>query len=71
MKVLEESESRINAKMKNFGEDVIRRRPQHEISVEDYLRFFDKKWVAIADCLGLEYKQHVKDDWVHFTVAVK
>jgi len=71
MEILDESETGICARMKGFGENLIRKRPRHEVSVDEYIRFFDKKWVAIADYMGLEYKQHVEDDWVVFTVTKK
>ena len=71
IEILNESAMSIQAKIRGFGEDLVRQRPRHEITVEDYIRFFDKKWIAIADYLGLEYKQHVEGDWVIFTVTEK
>jgi hypothetical protein len=71
MEILEESELSIRARMKCFGENVIRHRPHYEVSVYEYIRFFEKKWVVIADFLGLEYKQQVDGDWVVFTVTRK
>jgi hypothetical protein len=48
--------------MKGFGEDLVRRRSQHEISVDEYTRFFEKKWIEIADFMGLEYHQKIEGD---------
>jgi hypothetical protein len=71
IEILNESAMTIQARMKGFGEEWIRRRPRCEITVDDYIRFFAKKWIAIADYLGLEYSQRVEDDWVIFTVSEK
>ncbi len=70
MEVLDESEAVVRARMRCFGEDAIRKVPSFQIiSVDEYLRFFDKKWVAIAECWGMKYEQHVEEDWVVFTVT--
>jgi hypothetical protein len=69
MEILAESARTIEARMKGFGEDSIRRRPRHEITVDEYIQFFDKKWIAIAEYLGLEYSQRVEGEWVIFTVT--
>jgi hypothetical protein len=50
---------------------LIRKRLGQEITVDEYIRFFDKKWVVIADYMGLEYNQQVEGDWVIFTVTEK
>jgi hypothetical protein len=69
MEILEESATTIRARMRNFGEETIRGRPRGEITVDDYLEFFAKKWIVIADYLELEYSQHIEGDWAHFTVT--
>ncbi len=69
LEILEETELSIRARMKCFGETVIRQRPQFGVSVDEYIGFFEKKWVVIADALGLEYRQQVEGDWVVFTVT--
>jgi hypothetical protein len=71
MEILSESQSSITARMKGFGEDAIRRRKGSTVTVDDYLRFFEKKWQAIARNLGLEYKQEIAGDWIVFTVSGK
>ncbi len=70
LEIIEESESSIRARMKNFGENVIRQQTKYGISVEEYIRFFDQKWRVIADFLGLAYKQEVEGDWVVFSVTI-
>ena len=71
MEILDESEISIRGRMKCFGENLIRKYFQYKISVDEYIQFFDKKWVAIADYMELEYKQHVEGDWSVFTVTQK
>jgi hypothetical protein len=39
--------------------------------VDEYIQFFDKKWVAIADYMGLLYRQQMEGDWLVFTVTKK
>jgi hypothetical protein len=62
IEILNESGGAIQARMKGFGEDLVRRRSQHEISVDEYTRFFEKKWIEIADFMGLEYHQKIEGD---------
>jgi hypothetical protein len=49
MEILSESEMSIQARMKSFGENSIHQFFKSEVSVDVYIQFFDKKWVAIAD----------------------
>jgi len=71
MEILAESARTIQARMKSFGEDVIRGWPRHKITVDEYIEFFARKWIAIAEYLGLEYSQRVEGEWVIFTVTDK
>lgn len=71
MEILSQSRTAIRARMRRFGEDAIRKRKGSEVTVDDYLRFFEKKWQAIAEGLGLHYQQETEGDWVVFTVTVK
>jgi len=68
MEILDESATSIRARMKCFGEDLVRKR-NPEISVDEYIRFFDRKWAAIADYMGLKYAQHKEGEWLIFTVS--
>lgn len=71
IKIMAESALTIQARMRGFGEDAIRRRPRSEITVDDHIQFFGKKWIAIADYLELAYSQRIEGDWVIFTVTDK
>ncbi len=70
MEILEDSEREVRARMKCFGEDAIRKEPAFQIiTADDYFRFFDKKWAAIADFWGMKYEQHVEEDGVALRVT--
>ena len=72
LEILAESESSIRGRMNIPWEDVIKERSKrYGVSVDEFNRFFEKKWEAIADYLGLEYKQKVEEDWIVFTVTEK
>ncbi len=71
MEILSESAVRVRGRMRHMGEDVVASRPQPEISREDYLQFFEKKWAAIADQIGLAYEQQCEGDWVVFEITQK
>ncbi len=68
MEILDVSATSIRARMKCFGEDLVRER-NPEISVDEYIRFFDQKWVAIAEFMGLKYIQQQEGEWVMITVT--
>jgi len=69
IEIVRESEDFIEAKMRGFGEDLVRKRPKQDISVEEYLSFFGKKWEAIAKQLELTYKQSLQGQWLHISVT--
>ncbi len=71
MEILDELEMSIRARMKCFGENLIRKYFLSKITVDEYVQFFEKKWIAIADYMGLEYEQHAEGDWLIFTVSKK
>ncbi len=71
LEILSASEQKIEARMKGFGENDIRDWPEPRVTVDEYFRFFEKKWIAIADYLGLEYNQRAEGDWIVFTVYNK
>ena len=70
MEVLEVNKSMIKGRMRNFGNKYFVEN-DFGITEDEYIRFFDKKWVAIAQCIGLDYKQEVDGDWIYFTVSQK
>jgi hypothetical protein len=69
MEIVRESEDIIEAKMRGFGENLVRKRRKQDITVDDYLRFFGKKWEAIAKQLELTYKQSLQGQWLHISVV--
>lgn len=69
MEIVRESEDVIEAKMRGFGEDLVRKRRKQDITVEEYLCFFGKKWEAIAKQLDLIYKQSLQGQWLHISVS--
>ena len=71
MEILSESEAVIEARIRGFGETAVSRRPVPLVSEDEYIRFFEKKWEAIADYLELEYTQRSEGDWIVLTVSVK
>ena len=72
MEILSQEARAVKVRMKNFGEDVITDLfTESGVTVDEYFRFFEKKWEAIANSLGLRYKQDTKGDWTYFTVTKK
>ncbi len=71
LEIINASETKIEARMRGFGEDTVRDRREHEITPDDYIRFFGKKWEVIADYLNLIYQQESKEGWVFFSVEKK
>jgi hypothetical protein len=69
MEIVREAEDVIEAKMRGFGEDLVRKRQKQDIKVEEYLSFFGKKWEAIAEQLELIYKQRLEGQWLQIFVA--
>jgi hypothetical protein len=60
MEILSETEIAIKTGMKGSAEIKVKNRRRQEITADEYIRFFGKKWEAIADHLELEYKQKVE-----------
>jgi hypothetical protein len=71
MQILSESETAVEARMKGFGEDAVRERREPLVSEDDYIRFFERKWEAIADYLELEYRQRSEGEWIVFMVSAR
>ena len=71
IQILSESATFVEARIKGFGEDIVRDRWAPLVSEDDYIRFFEKKWEAIADYLQLEYGQRSEGEWIVFTVSAK
>ena len=71
MQILSESETAVEARIKGFGEDTVREYWEPLVSEDEYIRFFERKWVAIADYLELEYSQRSEGEWIVFTVSAR
>jgi len=71
MEILSESETAVEARMKGFGQRIIAEKWEPRVMVDDYVRFFEKKWEAIAGYLGLEYTQRTEGEWTVVTVTTK
>ena len=71
MEILSESDTTIEARMKGFGTEDVKLWAESGVTVDDYVRFFGKKWEAIAKSLGVEYKQRVEGDWTYITASEK
>ena len=72
LEILSESKESITARlarswMKYFGED----RLLYGVTVEEYEIWLKEVLVAIAEYLGLEWKQKVDGDWIVITVTEK
>ncbi len=68
MEILEVNKSVLKGRMRNFGNKYFVKY-DFGITEDEYIRFFNKKWVAIAQCIGLDYKQEVDGEWIYFTVS--
>jgi len=74
LEILNVSERSIEARMKGFGiygVDDLEEFSEVGVTVDDYMRFFEKIWEVTADSLGLEYAQEIEGDWTVFTVTEK
>ena len=72
LEILSESEKSITARLarswlKYFGED----RLIYGVSVEEYETWLKEANLAIAEYLGLEWKQKIDGDWIVITVTEK
>ncbi len=71
MEILKETETTIEARMRGYGNDIAKLWAESGVTVDDYQRFFAKKWEAIAKSLGVQYKQRVEGDWTYITASGK
>jgi hypothetical protein len=71
MEILNESERTVEARMKGYGDDDVKLWAESGVTVDDYRRFFAKKWEAIAASLGVEHKQRIEGDWTYITAIEK
>lgn len=71
MEILDAEESLVKGRMKGFGTNLVKMFNLGGVTEDDYRRFFEKKWEAIANCVGFDYRQEVKGEWTYFTVSKK
>jgi hypothetical protein len=71
MEILEAKKAFVKGRMKGYGDNLVTMYNMGGVTADEYTRFFNKKWVTIAHCVGLEYKQETNGEWVFFTVSEK
>ncbi len=71
MEILEAKKSYVKGRMKGYGNDLVTMYNMGGVTEDDYTRFFNKKWETIAHCVGFDYRQEKKGEWVYFTVSEK
>jgi hypothetical protein len=70
MEILSESPASVEARMKGYGDDDVRRFfTDWGVTADDYCAFFAAKWEAIADSLDMDYVQRSEGVWTIFTVT--
>ena len=70
MEILSESPTLVEARMKSFGDETVRTDfSGWGVTVEDYCAFFEAKWRAIADLLGIDYVQRREGEWTICTLT--
>ena len=70
IEILKESDKSISGRMNRAWDSWVKDAEPEEygISVDEFNRFFEEKWKAIATYLGLVYNQRIEGDWIYFTV---
>jgi hypothetical protein len=71
MEIVDAGKSFIKGRMKGFGKKWVTLMSLGGVTEDDYARFFNKKWAAIANCLGYKYKEDMVGEWTYFTVSKK
>ena len=73
IEILRESDKSISGRMNRAWDSWVKdaKSEEYGISVDEFNRFFEEKWKAIAAYLGLEYNQRIEGDWIYFTVNEK
>jgi hypothetical protein len=71
MEILEAKKLTIKGKMKGYGNKLVTEYHMGGVTEDEYSRFFKKKWETIANCVGFEYKQEEKGEWIYFSVSEK
>ena len=71
MEIIESKETFVRGRMKGYGDNLVKEYNMGGVTVDDYKRFFYKKWGTIANCVNYDYKQEAKGEWIEFTVSKK
>jgi hypothetical protein len=69
--ILNESEKSVTVKMNRFGEEYVKEFADSGVSVKEYDKCSGKLLETIANYLGFEFEQELKEDWIVFTVSKK
>jgi hypothetical protein len=69
MEIIAASSLVVKGKMKGYGNKILSFFDTGGVTEEDYVHFFNNKWMAIAKCVGLNYKQETIGEWVYFSVS--
>jgi hypothetical protein len=71
MEIISVSEKTVKAKMTVYGETNLKAFADLGVTIEEYASFYGKYSEALAEYLGLEYKQKFEDGWIVFSVTEK
>jgi hypothetical protein len=71
MEILNAEKSVVKGRMMGYGNKLVTLYNLGGVTEDEYVRFFKKKWETIAECVGYEYKQEKKGEWIYFTVSEK
>jgi hypothetical protein len=71
MEIISVSEKTVKAKMTVYGETNLKAFADLGVTIEEYASFYGKYSEALAEYLGLEYKQKFEDGWIVFSVIEK
>lgn len=71
MEILSVSEKSVKARMTVYGETNLKGLADLGVTIEEYASFYGNYSEALADYLGLEYKQKFEDGWIVFSVNEK
>jgi hypothetical protein len=71
IEILSESEASVEGRMSIPAAYPLKYWTDPGVTVDEYLRYWGKLWAVTAEHCGMEYKQKLEGDWVHFTVSKK
>lgn len=71
IEILSESEISVKGRMSIPAAYPLKYWTEPGVTVEEYIRYWEKYWSVTAEHLGMEYGQKFEEDWVYFTVSKK